>query len=233
VTESPQVVLQQLVQAHLGGRAAQVLDAGCGFTLPVTLPASVKLVGIDVSAEAMSMHERLDSRIVADIQTYPLPAEAFDLVLCWTVLEHLPEPQAAVANMARAVKRGGLLVLGVPNIHSLRGIVTRVTPHRFHVWTYRRLMGHENAGTPGHAPFPTYLRPEIAPGRLDELAARHGLVKTYGATYPVPSGLPRSLDVLWSVALRLFRAVSLGAWDPAASDYLAVFRKETTSPAVD
>jgi SAM-dependent methyltransferase len=223
-------VLEQLVEVSLDGSPhPQVLDAGCGFTLPVALPEGVRLVGLDVSPEAIARNERLDSGIVGDIQTYPLPAEAFDIVLCWTVLEHLPDPRAAVANMAQSLKSGGLLVIGVPNIWSLRGLVTKLTPHRFHVWTYRRLFGYKRAGAPGYGPFPTYLKREIAPRRLADLAEAVSLERVYAATYGLPSGLPHGIDVLWSLALRLGQIVTLGAWDPAASEHVAVFRKLTPS----
>jgi SAM-dependent methyltransferase len=223
--------LQRLVDSGLAGgtRERSVLDAGCGFTLPVALPTEVRLVGLDISPEALALNARLDSRIVGDIQTYPLPAESFDVVLCWTVLEHLPDPRAAVANMARALKSGGLLVVGVPNVWSLRGLVTRLTPHRFHVWAYRRLLRFPQAGTPGYGPFPTHLKSEIAPRRLAEVARAENLEPVYAATYGLPSGLSRGLDAFWSLALALGRIVTFGAWDAAASEHLVVFRKPVPS----
>jgi SAM-dependent methyltransferase len=46
-----------------------------------------------------------------DITTGPPATEAFDLVHARLVVEHLPDPRAAVANMAAAVRPGGLLVV--------------------------------------------------------------------------------------------------------------------------
>jgi SAM-dependent methyltransferase len=44
-----------------------------------------------------------------------LPDDAFDLVVCNCVLEHIPGDQAALAAMSRALRPGGLLFLTVDN----------------------------------------------------------------------------------------------------------------------
>jgi SAM-dependent methyltransferase len=225
-------VLQQLVDSTLGGRetGGKVLDAGCGFTLPTDLPHHAHLVGLDISPEALAKHERLDDAIVGDVETYPLPGDEFDVILCWTVLEHLEHPRVAFENLARAVKPGGLLVIGVPNVWSLKGIVTRLTPHRFHVWLYRRLLGQPEAGTPGFGPYPTHLRRDISPRALGELGKASNLDCVYAVSYSTPTGLPRALDLAWSGLACLGRIATLGVWQSGASDHVSIFRKHE-SPA--
>jgi len=49
--------------------------------------------------------------VVTDAQHLGLASEAFDVVLCTEVLEHLPEPQAAIDEMFRVLKPGGTLIL--------------------------------------------------------------------------------------------------------------------------
>jgi SAM-dependent methyltransferase len=202
-----------------------VLDAGCGFSLPFEFPAGLRFVGLDASPEALAKNTYIESGVVGDVESYRFPEAQFDAVLCWTVLEHLAHPRRAVENMAWALRPGGLLIVGVPNPRSLKGIVTRLTPHRFHVWVYRHLLRYPGAGTPGFGPYPTYLRSEIAPENLQCLARSSGLERIYAETYALGSGLPPRLDRLWSVALALGRLGSLGRWEPGASDHLAVFRK--------
>lgn len=48
-----------------------------------------------------------------------LPAESFDLITLWHVLEHLPEPIDVLRRARRLLKASGRLVLAVPNIESL------------------------------------------------------------------------------------------------------------------
>jgi len=45
--------------------------------------------------------------IVSDITNIPVPDESFDAVLCTSVLEHLPNPNAALKELVRVTKRGG------------------------------------------------------------------------------------------------------------------------------
>jgi SAM-dependent methyltransferase len=204
-----------------------VLDAGCGFSLPFEFPAGLRFVGLDASAEALAKNTYIESGVVGDVESYRFPEGQFDAVLCWTVLEHLAHPSRAVENLARALRPGGLLIVGVPNPRSLKGLVTRLTPHRFHVWVYRHLLDYSDAGAPGFGPYRTYLRSEIAPENLERVARSADLERIYAETYALGSGLPRRLDQLWSLALMVGRIGSLGRWDPGASEHLAVFRKVT------
>jgi SAM-dependent methyltransferase len=218
--------LRRLVASEFEkGGVRTVLDAGCGFSLPFEFPPGLRFTGLDASAEALAKNTYIDSAIVGDVESYPLPAEEWDAVLCWTVLEHLARPRAAMANMARSLRPGGLLIVGVPNVWSLKGLVTKLTPHRFHVWVYRHLLRYPGAGTPGFGPYRTYLRLDASPSGLERLAASLGLERIHAETYALGSGLPRGLDRVWSLALVLGRLVTLGRWDPGASDHVAVFRK--------
>ncbi|NIL97991.1 MAG: methyltransferase domain-containing protein [Planctomycetales bacterium] len=55
-------------------------------------------------------HHRIDAE-----QGMPqLESEQFDVVICEQMLEHLHNPQAALTELARVLRPGGLLVVGVP-----------------------------------------------------------------------------------------------------------------------
>jgi ubiquinone/menaquinone biosynthesis C-methylase UbiE/tetratricopeptide (TPR) repeat protein len=51
---------------------------------------------------------------VSDIAALPVPDASFDVVLCTEVLEHVPEPIAALREMARVLRPGGKLILTAP-----------------------------------------------------------------------------------------------------------------------
>lgn len=51
---------------------------------------------------------------VSDITAIPVPDNAYDVILCTEVLEHVPRPIEALAEMARIVKPGGRLFLSAP-----------------------------------------------------------------------------------------------------------------------
>lgn len=52
--------------------------------------------------------------IVSDITSIPVPDASFDAIMCVEVFEHLPEPVWAVAEFARILRPGGVLVLTAP-----------------------------------------------------------------------------------------------------------------------
>lgn len=52
--------------------------------------------------------------IVCDITKIPEPDASFDGILCIEVLEHIPDPQAALREFSRLLKPGGTLILTAP-----------------------------------------------------------------------------------------------------------------------
>lgn len=52
--------------------------------------------------------------IVSDITSIPRPDASFDAIMCTEVLEHVPDPVAALSEMNRLLKPGGHLLLTAP-----------------------------------------------------------------------------------------------------------------------
>jgi SAM-dependent methyltransferase len=219
--------VQSAVDRLLAGRPAlRVLEAGCGSATHLRLPPGSRVVGIDVSAKQLDRNARLDERIQGDLQEYELPRRAFDLVLCWEVLEHLPRPRVALDRLAGAVAEGGVLVVAVPNLLSVKGLVTKLTPHWFHVAFYRHVYGVEGAGRDDQAPYPTYLRWAIAAPALARFAADHGLTVELLASHDVAPYLRsrhRAASRLYDAVRAGARVLSLGALRD--SDLAIVFRR--------
>jgi len=145
----------------------KLLEAGCGSASHIAFKAEVHAVGIDISKEELEMNAVVDERIVGDIQEYPLPKDEFDVVVCWMVLEHLSRPKDALRNLCRTVKPQGLLILGFPNLLSIKGIVTKITPFWFH-----KLFYHLMKYSSHH--FPTYFRIAILPKNVMRFAEENG-----------------------------------------------------------
>ena len=99
-----------------------LLDVGCGpGTITVDLAALVapgRVLGIDVTdaplAEARALAERTGAAVsfeVGDVYALAEDDDSFDVVHAHQVLQHLADPVAALREMARVCRPGGLIAV--------------------------------------------------------------------------------------------------------------------------
>ncbi|GLZ51767.1 class I SAM-dependent methyltransferase [Actinomycetospora sp. NBRC 106378] len=155
----------------------RILEAGCGNHWPLAVP-DAHLTGLDLDADALRIRREelgdLDEAVVGDLVDADLPDGGFDVAYCAYVLEHVPAADRVLGNLLRWVRPGGLVVVKVPDPHSVRGAVTRVTPHWFHVAYWRYVVRYPHAGEPGYSPYPTFYHPVISRAGLRRFAAETG-----------------------------------------------------------
>jgi SAM-dependent methyltransferase len=122
------------------GSVRSVLDVGAGVghwgrALAEVLSGEARVTGIDREPEWVAeATRRADAAGVGDRFAYlqgeaerlPFEDATFDLVTCQTVLIHLPDPRAAIREMARVVRPGGLVLAAEPNNRALALIGTSV-----------------------------------------------------------------------------------------------------------
>ena len=105
---------------------AIVLDVGCGTgddvrALGRTVGASGRAVGLDASRELVAEARRRSSSgepvefVHGDAGALPFEDGRFDAVRAERVLQHLPDPAAAVAELARVARAGGAVVAIEPD----------------------------------------------------------------------------------------------------------------------
>ena len=141
---------------------------------------------VDIDEDQIRNNDYAQEAILGDIQTHRFPPTSFDLIICYNVIEHVPDVEAALSGFCEALKPNGLLLIGAPNPKSLSGVVTKYSPHWFHVWFYRYVRGDKNAGWPGHAPFPTHFHPLVTLSNLEAFARVNGLQAIYRKRYESP-----------------------------------------------
>ena len=104
----------------------QILDAGCGpnpvFSFMAAGLPSAKVVALDISAEivrvavARAAAEQIPiAGVVGDLEALPFREGVFDGCVCEDTIEHVPDDDRAVAELARVCRPGARLVIGTPN----------------------------------------------------------------------------------------------------------------------
>ncbi len=213
---------------EIGRDNIDVLEAGGGSLAHVPIEVSHKITLLDISPEQLENNEYADVKILCDLHQIELEKDAYDIVIAWDVLEHLEDPKLVLNNLLPSLKSDGILILSFPNIRSLQGMIVGHTPHFFHVFVYKYILGREFAGQPGHAPFPTVHHKDVAPDRLLEWGKNRDLSALYFAPYEsrhrdlLRERLPK-LDYAFGCVLRLMNFVTRRRLDDA--DVILVFAK--------
>ncbi len=107
---------------HLVPKGSSVLDIGTGSgeLLYVGQKLGYRMQGLEVD-QAYSQFGRSHYGVAisnTSLQDADLPADTFDAVTIFHVLEHLADPLGAMRKMTRTLKVGGHLILEVPNVES-------------------------------------------------------------------------------------------------------------------
>ena len=217
-------------------RTIRVLDAGCGASTRVDLPPEAIVVGIDISVDQLRRDRRLQRRLVGDIQSFDFAGEQFDLIICWDVLEHLGDPDAAMRTLLGACAPGGLVIVAIPNRWSLKGLVTRITPFRAHRLFYHYLIGDRRARDGAADQFPTAMASGMSPARLVSQCGAAGFAVRLAVGYegPVQSALRARYRVAdWALTAIgwLARLLTMGRTDLLQSDVLLGFQAAGTELA--
>ncbi len=110
-----------------GSHGRSLLDIGCGSGTFIYLASrrGYSVHGMDFSATAVRLARRLyglEAR-QGDIGSDVWSGQRFDIVTMFHVLEHLPNPAAAIEYASSLLAPGGSLVVQVPNVDSLQAKV--------------------------------------------------------------------------------------------------------------
>jgi SAM-dependent methyltransferase len=114
----------------------RMLDVGCGDKPYEKFfrPYVSEYIGVEHEATfaetSASRHGRPD--VVYDGRTLPFPDGAFDTVMSVQVLEHTPDPQRLIDEMARVMRADGTLILTAPfsfRLHEEPHDYFRYSPH--------------------------------------------------------------------------------------------------------
>lgn len=115
-------------------RDSSLLEVGCGPGLFLELAQRhfAEVCGVEISEFAVKYaREQLGLAVLnAPFEQGTMQGKTFDAVVLWDVLEHLPDPYAALCEVRRVLRPGGWCVLSTGNIASL---AARLSGSRWHL----------------------------------------------------------------------------------------------------
>jgi SAM-dependent methyltransferase len=119
------------IGAQMRGR---VLDVGCADQKPRWVaPAGSRYIGLDYYRTATEWYGTRPD-VFGDAQQLPVRDRSVDTVLLLDVLEHLPEPEACLREIHRALAPDGQLIVQVPFMYPIHD-----APLDFRRWTVHGL----------------------------------------------------------------------------------------------
>ncbi len=147
----PYRVFERHVQSLIGPQTQVLLDAGCGRTMPVLQKFQgkvPKLIGVEL-VDFTDVPAGIEAHN-ADLARLPVADSSVDLVMSRSVFEHLTDPAAVYAELARVLRPGGKVVFLTANFWDYGTQVARLVPNRFHARVVRAVEGRPEEDT-----FPT------------------------------------------------------------------------------
>lgn len=202
---------------------ARVLDAGCGTgNNLVHLAARGRPFGVDLSEEALRFC--LTRRVTvarASVLSLPFRDASFDLATSFDVLYHrwVEDDRAALAELARVLKPGGLLLVRVPALKMLWGAHDEavLSRHRYTRGELHALLRAGGLDLLRSSYCNTLLFPLLLARRtLDRLLDRHGSDVGF-----LPAPFEWLFRTLLRVEARLIPRLAL----PVGASVIAIARK--------
>ncbi|WP_210416328.1 methyltransferase domain-containing protein [Leptospira idonii] len=115
-------VYSDFISNYLSKDSGKLLDVGCGlgFFVKSVLTARPKweAFGYEISTQAVEFAKKqngLTTVYAGLVQDSKLPANSFDIITLWDVIEHIPKPHFLLEYLFTLLKPGGVLFLQTPN----------------------------------------------------------------------------------------------------------------------
>jgi SAM-dependent methyltransferase len=124
----------------------EILEVGCGrgATLLEFARRGGNVTGLDYSEEALATCRELAGKsgnaervsfVNGDAKQLPFPSESFDFVFSVGLIEHFEDPTEILAEQHRVLRKGGFLLVQVPQKYSVYTLLKKVMI-RLGKWPY-------------------------------------------------------------------------------------------------
>lgn len=208
-----------------------ILEAGCGQRWLLKLDGKkFLLTGVDLDKDALEIRKNvrkdLDEAIHGDLRTINFGDRRFDVIYSAFVLEHILGAEDVLLRMTEWLKPNGIIIIEIPDPASVKGLITRISPHWFHVFYYRFVLGIKTAGHIGYGPYRTYFDPVISREGMYAFGNKNNL--RVEAEYAFATDGPRNkiMRALIGFTTRAVSIFSFGTYSDRHADLLYVLRRQ-------
>jgi ubiquinone/menaquinone biosynthesis C-methylase UbiE len=165
------ILLQRL------NRPGRWLDLGCGHNVLASwMPkeemalklAGRRIFGIDLDESSLRAHRGIRNKVLGNVEKPPFRDESFDLITANMVVEHVEYPEAALAEVYRLLKPGGVFIFHTTNALHFLTPISRLFPKNLK----NRVIGFLEGRAPDDI-YPTYYRINTF-GSVHKMARRSG-----------------------------------------------------------
>ena len=148
-------------------KKVDVIDFGCGYgylglVLMSLLPNGSSYTGVDISEELINKGKEIFKElpfnhkfILSSANNVPEKDDTFDIAICNSVLMHIPEPDAVLAEMKRITKNNGMIITCESNWNAVNALLyidgikkSKITDLGFLQILFERI--HEKTKTDGN-----------------------------------------------------------------------------------
>ena len=116
-------------------KKVDVIDFGCGYgylglVLMPLLPNGSSYTGVDISEKLINKGKEIfkdlpfnHKFILSSVNNVPEKDDTFDIAICNSVLMHIPEPDAVLAEMKRITKNDGMIITCESNWNAVNALL--------------------------------------------------------------------------------------------------------------
>jgi ubiquinone/menaquinone biosynthesis C-methylase UbiE len=172
---------------------ARWLDAGCGCRILAqgleeledqAVARAGFSVGMDPDKHGVAAHRNIEKRVCSFLDRLPFRDQAFDVVTCNMVVEHLGDPLKCFVEIKRVLAPGGIVIFHTPNLRNymvfLNHTVGRALPRGL---VLSLILAGE--GRAAEEVFPTFYRMNSTK-KVHAVASELGLVVAKQECLPPP-----------------------------------------------
>jgi len=105
-----------------------VLDVGChmgGFGKAIKQATGAEVWGVEPNPETAKVASQVLDQVFDGLfsEDLPIPEQYFDAITFNDVLEHMPDPWAAIKTAAKKLKKDGVIVVSIPNLRHIENLM--------------------------------------------------------------------------------------------------------------